>query len=306
MIYEFAVEPGLLATWADRIKGRFFLSHFGLGQPRLVSRFPKHWKRLVWEAFSGESELDRARLEEILKQLSEVMIERKGFIWDEGRSWLTNASVEHARFPFHAIISQSNLDGLEHVLEADGIDHRVGKWALARGAAVARKARDMAAVIAPMLRGAKVIVLVDPHFQPSDLRFRNPFGAFLLAAIVGRTISPPDSIRLLCSADKVSQDFFRTECERRLPRVIPSGLTVKFCRIRERDGSEKLHNRYVLTDLGAVAFNIGLDEGEEGQLDDVELLERAPYELRWRQYASESLAFDIAEEEFAVTGTFRG
>jgi hypothetical protein len=57
------------------------------------------------------------------------------------------------------------------------------------------------------------------------------------------------------------------------------------CRFEEIGGKEKLHNRYVFTDIGGVFFGIGLAEEDEGHRDDVALLDAELYELRWRQYA---------------------
>ena len=55
-------------------------------------------------------------------------------------------------------------------------------------------------------------------------------------------------------------------------------------RLNEKLGGEKLHNRYILTDLGGVTFGIGLDDGNEGETDDLNLMDRVNYELRWSQY----------------------
>ena len=40
MIYEFAVEPTLVATWSDRKEFRFFDGKFGLGRQRVLCRYP--------------------------------------------------------------------------------------------------------------------------------------------------------------------------------------------------------------------------------------------------------------------------
>jgi len=43
MIYEYALEPELVATWADRRIARYFVEKFGLGQLCVVLRFFKVW-----------------------------------------------------------------------------------------------------------------------------------------------------------------------------------------------------------------------------------------------------------------------
>ena len=52
MIYEFALEPALVARWHDRKKYSFFDEKFGIRFRRVISGYPKNWKKLVWQAFS--------------------------------------------------------------------------------------------------------------------------------------------------------------------------------------------------------------------------------------------------------------
>ena len=107
MIHEYALEPELVATWTDPSDCRYFKESFGLGQGRVVSRYPKRWKRLVWDAFCGNNDLAQKRLEELLVHLSERMVRRSNIQWDaNSTSWLENAEREHERYPFHAILAQ--------------------------------------------------------------------------------------------------------------------------------------------------------------------------------------------------------
>jgi hypothetical protein len=86
---------------------------------------------------------------------------------------------------------------------------------------------------------------------------------------------------------------------------LPSGISVEFVRWRQRDGGEKLHNRYVLTDLGGMALGIGLDAGGAGETDDLLLLllPRAQYERRWAQYVAYDGAFERVDAPASVPGT---
>jgi len=71
-------------------------------------------------------------------------------------------------------------------------------------------------------------------------------------------------------------------------------------------GGEKLHNRHVLTELGGVAFGLGLDEqdGDAGQAEDLHRLGSAPHALRWALYAGAHPAF-VLDAEFVVQGRGR-
>ena len=92
----------------------------------------------------------------------------------------------------------------------------------------------------------------------------------------------------------------RTRCRRSLPRRIPDGVQLVLLRLRERPGGQRLHNRYILTDLGGVVFGAGLDDGEDGETDDVALMDRAQSQLRWAQHSGDTMAFDMAEAQVEI------
>jgi hypothetical protein len=102
-----------------------------------------------------------------------------------------------------------------------------------------------------------------------------------------------------------------------LPRIIPRGITVLLKRWRqnERGRGQLLHNRYILTDIGGVSFGAGLDANlrnsdrdaddislNELDTDEVTLLDRETYDLRWDQYAGPNPAFVLAQEPIVIVG----
>ena len=309
MIYEYALEPELVASLTERSEARYFYESFGLGQPRLVSHYPKRWKALVWDAFqkssSGSSPVQRKRMEELIERLSEVMVRRRDVFWNGGRPWLENAEQEHDRKPFRGIVAQANPRNRAEVLVGKDLDEQsFPRWAAPRGAIVPRQARQMADLVLPMLRCCGVAIFVDPHFGPENARHRRPLEALLEALVDGR----PDlgSLRVEVHTEvKSTTDFFKSTCESRLGRYIPVGLSVKFRRWTTRLAGETLHNRYILTDLGGLIFSHGLDEGEPGETDDVTLMNKDQYRRRWEQYAGEFPAFDSTEDPVVVLGTRR-
>ena len=106
MIHEYALEPELVATWGNRHDFRYFVEKFGLGQPRIMSRYPKRWNRLVWEAFRGDDGIERKRMEELLVRLGENMVRRRDYVFNPEQSWLVNAYDEDTRVPFYAILAR--------------------------------------------------------------------------------------------------------------------------------------------------------------------------------------------------------
>ena len=88
----------------------------------------------------------------------------------------------------------------------------------------------------------------------------------------------------------------------KLPSILPAGVLLTVYRWKNREGGEKLHNRYILADIGGVSFNTGLDEGAPGTTDDVSRLGYHTYAKRWDDYAGPNFAFDRDGEPFSVEG----
>jgi hypothetical protein len=302
MIHEYALEPELVATWGNRHDYRYFIEKFGLGQPRIVSRFPKRWKRLVWDTFRSDNELERKRMEELLAQLSERMVHRRDYNWEPTSTWIANAHNEHGRFPFHAILARENPAGHPATLVLDQIGDSSPLWAVARGVTIARSATAMAGTVAAMLRIAEVVIFVDPYFGPERSRHRRPLEAFLRAVSNGRPLGAPGRVEVQTSQDRTGTlEFFQDECRNRLRRCVPAGQCLVLRRLRERPGGESLHNRYILTDLGGVIFPQGLDDGDTGETDDVTLMDRAQFEARWQQHDAGAPAFESPEGTIEIS-----
>ncbi|MGD0947657.1 MAG: hypothetical protein ABSA52_09510 [Candidatus Binatia bacterium] len=308
MIYDYGLEPELVASWGEVHAYRFFFDKFGLGTPRAVSRYPEDWKARVVAAASSAREVERTRVDELVQMISENAINRETSPYDAASAWLENAEQEHVDRPFDMILASSNPRSHADILVGSaifpGCDPR---WDLKSSLSpVARSPADMSAAVAPMLKNCTVAHLIDPNFGPENPRHRRPAEAFFAAVLANRRGRLLTHIEIHTS-DKSTPDFFRKTCQEQLPRVIPGGLKVMFRRWRQKDGGEIFHDRFILTDLGGVEFSVGLDEGREGQHTGVRLLGREEYLFWWRQYFGEPPAFDPAEPDpFPVTGTRRG
>lgn len=306
MIHEYALEPELVATWGNRRDFRYFIEKFGLGQPRIVSRYPEEWRSLTWEAFQAHragNDVERTRMEVLLSRLSERMVYRHNYVWGPEHTWLENAQREHARIPFHAILARANSSGHPRTLIAEELSDTTVPWIAPRGVTVARSANEMATVVAAMLRIADVVIFVDPYFRPERSANRRPLEAFLRAIVRARPLQLPArvEVHLLLHEDRSgTREFFEDQCRRNLPRCIPDGMRLILSRLRERPGGQRLHNRYILTDVGGLVFGAGLDDGAEGETDDVSLMDRSQYELRWSQHAAEPMAFEVTEVQIEI------
>ena len=309
MLFEYAVEPELVATWVEPRTGRYFIERFGIGSPRLISRFPKRWKRRVWDAWQAvekrngrDVDRQRRRMETLIQHLSSAMVERRRAVWDAERSWMENALDQEV--PFHAVLARHNPTGDPRVLVADELDESTAGWAAPHGRAVARRAETIADAVGGMLRIATDVIFVDPYFAPGRRDFVRVIAACVKAGCEGRSVGPA-TVRIFSSDREANgtHEHFRTECRERLPREFPPGQAVVIRRLGERTGGERLHNRYILTELGGVSLGAGLDEREAGATDDLNLLASHQYRRRWAQYAGEPPGFDQPEDPITIVGS---
>lgn len=305
MIYEFAVEPELVAQWNDIKDFRYFAGCFGLGLPRMVSEFPKvnKWRAKALNARPKDmGELDKKRVEELVRIMSECMVKRERHGYDGNRVWLENAEADHVRCPFHLILARENPRNKGQVRAAEVIAEPGDEtWECRRTLPVPRTPEELARALEPMLSNSSEIHFIDPHFKPYDPDYQSTLEAFLQAALDNRGGSPPSLVEVILDAT-IEQTHFETECRRHLPRRIPKALSVQFRRLKSRGGGPELHNRYLLSDIGGVFLGRGLDRGDCAHSEDMALLEKQHYLQRWGEYVGPAPAYDLAEEPIQIIG----
>jgi len=302
VIHAFALEPELVATWGERAEFRFICDKFGLGTPRMLLELPKFsaWKKAVYEAAQklGLPDTDMTRVAELLSMFGEHKHRRADTIYDGLLSWLENAEREYGRRAFAGILAIANPRSHEAVLVSEQLSAQSARWACAVGASPQRTPAGLAAEFAPMLTHCYQLHLIDPHFGPENRRHSDVLSAFMNVLVQGG--GAPRVIRVHC-AKKSEIQFFQDSAKKMAPRL-PVDVTIEFVRWRERQSGERLHNRYILTDVGGVSLGIGLDAGGPGETDDLSLLTRDQYALRWEQYVLEK-GFDCVDRPANVVGT---
>src|SRR5688572_20414585 len=124
MIYDYAVEPELVAEWNTLADYRFFIVCFGIGQHRILSGFPKltKWRSRALRAAEHLAEIERTRVEALIDRLTEnVAVRRAPF--NGALPWLDSVETEHARYPFHAIVARTNPRGASYVITTTDCVH---------------------------------------------------------------------------------------------------------------------------------------------------------------------------------------
>jgi hypothetical protein len=304
MIYEYALEPELVATWGSAHNFRYFLREFDRSKGRLVSRYPKTWFKKVWDAYDGAGEMDKKRLEELLIRMKDIMVKRKNCSWDDHvDGWLENALNEHDRYPFRAILARNNPDNLPQIICEDALANSpCQSWDLPHGITVNRNAPEMADAIKGILSLCRWVKFIDPYISSGRLGYKRSLQDFLTIINKNRPIGPPEAVEIHTGGDGATSDYLKETFK----KCIPSGLSVTLFQWKERPGGQKLHNRYILTDLGGVSFHHGLDAGVDGETDDITRLDREQYLIRNKQYDTATSAFDQAAEPIMIIGTLGG
>ncbi len=303
MIHEYAIEPELAVTWGqDRFEYRYYCEQFGIGTPRMMAEFPKlkNWRKQFKEAAARADQTNELpRITALFKLLTERLIHREGFEYDGTLSWLENAESENTRQAFHAILAQTNPRQRANVMTSNSV-HNSPLWKVKKQDCCSRTASDMAALVRAMLINCSEVHFVDPHFGSENVRFRRPLEAFLQIISANRNCRPVIERIVIHTSDKADYTFFRQSCEDHLKSKMPGDLIITLQRWKEREGGEKLHNRYILSDIGGLKVDPGLDDGNPGGSFEAMLLERNLYEKQWNDFISNP-AFEKAEAPIVIS-----
>jgi hypothetical protein len=276
MLHEFALDP---ATISDRASARYFFDAFKPEKGRLISQFPKRWKRLVYDHCRSilPEGTSLKYIEEKLRKMDGSLV-KSGRSFDPGIPWVINAVEAHKQDPFRAIISPTPGPG---ILSED-VDEDSPAWKMDACISVIRRAGEMVQGCRGLLRKARELIFVDPYFDASSAQMR-VFNAFLAEALLGL---PLERIEYHVKEQRLDHHAYERRIEQDI-LVRLRGLAVPLYIIRWQDAEETLHDRYILTDIAGVSVPQGLAEcrAEEADTTDISLLSHEVFELRKNQYS---------------------
>lgn len=301
MLYEYAVEPAAIAESWDTF--HYLIEKFGFEQGRLIAKFPKTWKEMVYDAARHLPDgINKKRIEERLRKVDAGFFVSSGRPYNPQRGWIDNAVAEHRRHPFRAIIARDDGPNDDGVVYCSNVADDHPLMAVALDARIERTAAELAKAVEPLLRWSKDIVLVDRYFDPSAKRFRSVLREFLrLASEGGRQIRRCE-YHFVDGQKNPPCDAFERECGPWLQGVIPPGWTVTFFRWREKLKGEDFHARYVLTDIGGLDINAGLDEAP-GQTTDVRRMGIAVCQQRLKDFQRDAETYELVEPVLQVSAS---
>lgn len=324
MIYEYAVDPSLMTSWV--IANDVGLApQFGLDHRRVVADFPSNWdgeatgallERFGWDDGDPNYLDARNRLDALLAFMRPKV--RRGQVAAKD-PWLRQAVEAHGVEPFHAILTAEALPGNDAVITPAVVqDLRNERWYLPTIDVTTKTAEALAAQLAPILRAASQIVLVDPYFKADKQGYPEVLGLLIQRALAMRSRERPwPEFAVMTGVGDREQPAAGVPLEEQLRReavhrcgkakellgaYVPKGIAVKFVCIAQFEGGDQVHNRLLLTDIGGAIIPYGTQALGERVFDDITPMYAGQYRTRWRQYGKGE-GLSVVGEVANIAGT---
>lgn len=288
MIYEYAVSPHLFGK-PENLNSLF--QAFEPGSGRLISDYPRQkWiqyaRAFIKKSIQEESERN-AWIELLILLEKYTLFERQGTIWDnqDGISWIINAINEHHRRPFRGILTDKKDSTSEpDIISFGSAMHSHIKWKVPSNRSIPRSSIELVKSVASLIDMSTTLILVDRNFDPSEGCFLKVLVAFADYLLTVRTHEPKiQQIKFVTTYEdfkiKETKEHFEKRCRNILPELLPSGIEVKF----HLKVKKLLHPRFVLTNIGGVLFDWGLDESD-GMPTIISRLSVEVFEEEWAQW----------------------
>lgn len=307
MIADCAIEPEVFADW------RHFQSlyeDFGVSRGRLISKFPAKWirrvadhsRKLVNEGVL--TEMQAAKIEERLRS-DRFRLKLKasgGREYDPEQSWIQNA--DGVTPPFDLIITQGATSsgrrvGVEMLLKDEG----PFLWNVQKH--VSRSKEELIGAAAVLLSACEEIVIVDPNFRADEPRFLNSI-EHLIDVVVAKGKAPKrfeiHTNRIRRPGESFVRSPHHSQWTRNLVPSLPTGWQLSVCYWDQLPNGGKQHARFLLTDIGGLHYDHGIDEGDGQTL--VTLLDESVWSDLFRLFDVGSLpdGFDSNEHVLNFAG----
>lgn len=306
MYQEYALDPdGLIEATMPKL----LFELFGKDSGRMLASLqdPREWAIYIEKEIQRRKALGTIRPQQFLRiqALLEPLLKSpaarqekffphhpKRGLYNASTSWRDNALRAHRAVPFAAIVTNDKGG----TVAPDDIDPGDPVFALAPSVRVARSASALVDLLQSLISLSTKLVLIDPHFQPLEKRFQ-----YLLPEIFNRYDHIKEAhIYLKENRFKpcTSRDFesWCAQDEGQDSLLLP-GEKLYVSVLRERHRGEKLHARFVLTEIGGVAVDPGTDvdtRPNSGNTFFVTRLSSTIHQNLWREYVQES-GFHVTE-----------
>ncbi len=303
MIKEFAVDPSL---YSSDYEWQILFQHFGYHKGRVISKFPNDWDRIAYENLKELyrrkriKEIEKSRMIERLNRIRKYLIDFSR-TYDSNLEWFQNSLKEHQQRAFAAIISKINPNSQANILKLEDINEDNEYWRTPVQIIVERDFSKIAPLLKNLFVYAKKVIFVDKHFHPTLSRFTAPLKNLL--DTIFNTNNQVRNIEYHLAADpRESLNQFQNCCDSYIKPLLPRGKEIKFIRWESQSinnpvaGGQNLHPRLILTDLGGVNIEWGLDNGQPRDKTLVNLLDPETFKVYWNLHHKETSTYVFSDE----------
>ncbi|HEV2570918.1 MAG TPA: hypothetical protein VGU72_04210 [Beijerinckiaceae bacterium] len=298
MLHEYAVEPQAIGSSWEIF--RYVIEKFGFDRGRLISQFPKHWFKEVYQAADGLPPLQKKRIEEALNQAKKNKVVRSQRPYNPAAGdWLHNALAEHARSPFRAIIAAQNPVGSAAVLLADELDELLPLMTAPQDSAVVRDAASIATALQQLLWHGSRILFIDPFFDPYRAAYKSTLRE-CLSRVLAANPGAACEIHYRYHHDKPDNTHLEREAVKLFVGIIPAGMSVTIYCWRQKTGGADFHARYLLTDRGGIGIDAGFSAEGAHQTTDMHLMSFDLSQQRLASFARITTYYDLVAPVITV------
>lgn len=292
----YALEPDCYVEW-----GGVGLLHdaFGFDKGRLVSRFPSDWLTLVKQRIQGMPHGLKMKDAEIrLQQMRRRLIPEHDRSYDRSKVWIENATHSHSQRNFACVIcrQQSGMDS--SCLGVDELSETDERWRSKHDEVVDRTPTNISKAASLLIDRSREILFVDPYFmqgQKNLSRWSDSLQSFY--SIISASQVPKSRVEYHVRVESdISAIDFAQKCKTELSAsgFLPNP-SLKILRWYEVLSKDAMHARYILTDVGGLRYDAGLDVGNPGKTTDVSLIGQALWKKRFEQYQVGKSPFKLCD-----------
>jgi len=309
VLYEFAMTPDLFDASVANSDGRASIILVellrGIAENGLLANLHKdRWLRHVTE--KRATTLSPALKDKVLTCLS-VLHDRHRMVRHPkcvagdpltDQDWLNLALDSHDRIPFHAIIlSQALIGGCGRECDAlveffGSLDSEQWNGRRKRTLSLTKSNADYRAALAPILRHARSLALIDPYLNYHESRYCDTVAICSKALGQRGHARLPGRIDIHAEAGKqrpdgqTVADYLAGWAKKLQPLIAVDGHRFRVFLWESLPGSESMHDRFILTDQCGISAPGGLDcrSHYHANSTDWNLLDDDVRIRRWAEY----------------------
>ncbi|QTN31182.1 hypothetical protein HZ994_02180 [Akkermansiaceae bacterium] len=301
MIKIIAVHPDVMST-PEGI--REYLKDFGTGKGRWIPLVPSNWKSIVSQAIKGNHSLGPIKRNTLRDKITNPSFCDKYLKVDlvdgDGREWGQIVKEFCDLGTFDAAIVNGELNAGEKSLKAYEFDPDSDLYAVRISGFVSRDPEELARQVAPGLRFAKELHVIDVYCKSRGTNCAS-YGKFFRGLLdTCRQTNPALTSITLHMKEPDDFDRRREEANYRswVSHFLRSGETLKIRYLKERQDGERMHLRAVFTDNLLITGHYGFGSGSsESETTDLTLREHSDLiAIRNLYLSDDKIGFDLMEQ----------